>query len=95
MISAVGIAWYRESDYPRILQIMEDADLLHATFLEWQKAAEQAERMSERNGTPIIRAIIDPQEFPAWCRARGLNVDAGARMAFANEFARGLSKHLD
>lgn len=85
----IGIAWYRESDYPRILEIMEDADRLPETFAEWEKAARNGEREGQAKGLTVVRAIIDPQTFPAWCRARGLNVNANGRMAFANAAAKG------
>jgi len=81
-----GIAWYREDDYPRILEIMEDAKVLPATFKQWEQIAKQTESEGEMRGLTVVRAIIDPETFPDWCAARGLNVDAKARIRFANEF---------
>lgn len=87
-LRAVGIAWYRESDYPRILQIMDDAHTLSNTYRQWEKLAEKAERTAKAQNHVVVRAVIDPDTFPAWCTLRGLHVDSRARMAFANEFAR-------
>lgn len=78
-VRAVGLPWYLRQDYPRILDIMEDAENLPATWFEWNKKAERHQRDAERQGHIVIRAVIDPDDFPDWCRTRGLNVDAEAR----------------
>lgn len=86
-VRAVGIPWYFRQDYRRILEIMEDANLLPATYEAWLKAAEGLERRLKKEGHIVVRAEIDPDEFPRWCAAQGLPVDADARGRFANEAA--------
>lgn len=86
-VRALGMAWYNREDYPRILQIMEDADKLSPTFEKWQYAAHKGERELQAKGTLVIRAIIDPDEFIAYCARHNLKVDAQARMRFASERA--------
>lgn len=82
-IRAVGISWFREEDYLRARGIMEDPEKLPGTYLRWQQLTEHQERDLQARGHLVIRAVIDPDEFPAWCRARGLNVDANGRRLFA------------
>lgn len=86
-IRAAGIPWYRREDYPRIRAVMEDAHVLPDTWEEWFKKAKQVRDEMRRKGFIIEQVAIDPEAFAGWCRARGLNVDARARMAFANEEA--------
>lgn len=86
-VRAAGIPWFRREDYDRILDIMEDRDILPATWAEWRKQAAKAESYFRSLGVETVRAILDPGEFPAWCRARGLKVDGKARIAFGNEAA--------
>jgi hypothetical protein len=86
-IRAAGISWYNKDDYQRALRVMIDPQVLPPTYSAWKKKAEAQESKWKSDGVIVIRAIIDPDEFPAWCRARGLNVDAKGRMAFASEFA--------
>lgn len=86
-VRAMGMAWYRRQDYRRILAIMTDADLLPPTYDKWLGKAERYERQEIAKGMMIIRVIIDPDEFAAWCAASGLNIDAKARMNFAAEEA--------
>jgi hypothetical protein len=85
---AIGVPWYVRQDYSRLLAIMEDADVLPPRYDQWLQRAERFERDRLREGQIVVRAIIDPQNFPAWCAARGLNVDAKGRAAFAGEEAR-------
>ena len=82
-ISAMGVPWYRRQDYARILEVMEDAHLLPPTFDKWLYRAEQALKQAVDRGVLPVKAYIDPDQFVAWCRDRGLNVDAAARMQFA------------
>ncbi|MCC6891076.1 MAG: hypothetical protein IT536_21320 [Hyphomicrobiales bacterium] len=86
-IRASGMAWYRREDYPRILEIMEDRQKLYPDFTSWENAAKSGESSMKREGHIVIRALIDPEKFPEWCRKRGLRIDAQARMQFANEVA--------
>lgn len=87
-VSAVGMAWYREEDYPRILKIMDDAHTLPTTYNKWHQLAEKRESQVKREGHFTVRAIIKPDEFLAWCKATGNKVDSSGRMAFANKVAK-------
>ncbi len=84
---AVGLPWFYRQDYGRILEIMEDAAAMPERYDQWLKQAEAFERQVKRAGKVPVRAIVDPGEFPAWCRARGLKIDGKARVQFANEAA--------
>ena len=41
---AVGVAWYREADWPRVKELFPDADKLHDSYAGWLKFAESASR---------------------------------------------------
>ena len=85
-ISVVGIAWYRQEDYERLLSLFVDSNKLASTYEEWLKQAERLTDQLRRTGQAFQKVYIDPDTFPAWCAARGLNIDAKARIRFANEF---------
>ena len=87
-VRAIGIAWYLEDDYAEIRSIMDDGDRLPATWHQWRLDAEQAEKRLRRQGIITVKAYIDPRQFPGWCRARGLDVNAEARQQFAAWCAR-------
>lgn len=86
-VRAVGLVWYRREHYARLRKLFEDGDKLPANFDKWLKLAEQTQQRYERDGFLTVKAYIDPDTFPAWCAARSLNVDARARMEFANHAA--------
>lgn len=84
----IGMVWYRLEDYDAILGMMTDREKLPRTFSEWRMKAETGEKKFRREGKVVVRAFIDPETFPDWCRARSLNIDAEARMLYANTVAK-------
>jgi hypothetical protein len=85
-IRACGIAWYHKEDYKKILEVMEDSHKLPGTFKQWLDSANNGIKRFSSEGRIVEKVYIDPETFPDWCRARSMNVDANARMRFANEF---------
>ncbi|WP_407530665.1 hypothetical protein [Methylobacterium oryzisoli] len=81
----VGMAWYRPEDYTRLRELMQDADRLPDSYDAWRISAEQVEREVTRSGMAVIRVLITPEEFVAWCKERGVQADATARSRFASE----------
>lgn len=86
--SVIGITWYRAEDYDAILRIMSDSHQFPDRFDVWLAKAEAFEKDRASHGYVVVRAVIDPKTFTDWCRSRNLNVDAKARMHFANIGAR-------
>lgn len=86
-LAAIGMVWYEASDYPEILRIMADGNLMPTSHADWQRKAEQQEQTIKNQGYRVIRAVVKPKDFRVWCMARGHNVDAQGRIAFANEQA--------
>lgn len=90
----IGLPWFMKEDYPGILSIMEDSDVLPRTWNKWLMDVEQVEKKLRREGIITIKAYIDPVTFPYWCRVNGLNVDAKARMAYAKAVACEVSRNI-
>ncbi|MDP3417879.1 hypothetical protein [Falsiroseomonas sp.] len=86
-VSAVGMAWYRAETFAEVRASMADAEKLPATFEKFLYAAMKGEEKLRRAGHAVIRVYLDMDEFPAFCRARGLNVDAKGRMEYAAHVA--------
>jgi hypothetical protein len=84
-IRTLGMPWYRRDDWNALLIIFVDATKFPATYDKWRHRAEKAERELERQGMIAERVYLDPAEFAGWCAARGMKVDAAARMNFATE----------
>jgi hypothetical protein len=86
-VSAAGIAWYRSQDYDRLKTMFPDGWKLPDTFEEWLEIAQILYDKLTADGHLVVKAYIDPNTFPEWCRAKGMEMDADARMDFGNDCA--------
>ena len=87
-IFALGLAWYRQEDYPRILTTMVDGCKLPKTFEEWEKKAVLSEKQMIANGHIILRTIIDPDEFVRWCQGKRKLPNAQMRGHYVAEITK-------
>ncbi|MCE1274144.1 MAG: hypothetical protein LWW75_06425 [Chlorobiales bacterium] len=87
VLQVVGIAWYRQETYGRLRAMFEDGDKLPKTYESWLTAANQLRIATEAKGMRVICVDIDPDEFPKWCIANGMSLNAAARMQFSNLMA--------
>ena len=88
----IGMPWYRAEDYARLREMMADPHAMAAGFDAWQASAMNNERVAKDAGLSVVRVLIEPDAFAAWCSARSLPLDGSARMGFAAEAAQGGAK---
>jgi hypothetical protein len=77
-----GMAWYNEKDYPKLRLLFTDgaeATKFPGFYDEWLANAEEAEQREGARGLEVIRAVIEPAAFAAWCKLRKISPDANAR----------------
>jgi hypothetical protein len=86
-VSVTGIGWYRREDYDRLKAMFKDGSKLPDTFDSWLQSAQNLYDKLTGQGHVVVKADIDPDTFPEWCRTRGMEMDAKARMAYGNECA--------
>ena len=55
----VGVAWYREADWPRVKELFPDADELHDSYAEWLQSAEDAIKQIKRTGVAAEPFVIE------------------------------------
>ena len=85
---AVGLIWYKDKeDFLNARAIFTDAFLLPDTYEEFLIKATELIAKIEASGMPVVKAELNPETFPAWCKERSLNVDAHGREAFGNAAA--------
>lgn len=82
-ISAVGVSWYRPETYDSLRAMMADPEVLPATYEKFLYRALKQEEQQRAAGLAVIRVHLDADEFPGFCRERGLDLNAQGRMAFA------------
>jgi hypothetical protein len=44
-------------------------------------------RLVTLEGSKVVREYLDPKTFPAWCKAKGYEMDGAARARYATESA--------
>lgn len=86
-VKVVGMVWYKAEEYDACMRLMTDRDKLHTSYHLWRMDAETGEKRQRRDGKTVVRAFIDPKTFPDWCAARGLDINANARMQYASFIA--------
>ena len=86
-VKAMGMVWYRQEDYQRCKAMFTDGSKLADTFDEWLTAAQTGYDKFDRQGMKVVKAYIDPDTFPEWCRTHHQEMNAQGRGAFANECA--------
>ena len=88
MKKIAGIVWYNdEVVYRRALAIFTDAFNMPSSYEDWLIGVKDTAKEMKRAGWILVRAELDPETFPGWCKARSLNIDAKARGDFGNEVA--------
>jgi hypothetical protein len=75
----IGIAWYRRKDYPALRAILDDAQMLPADHDTWLSKAYSVALLEMALGNDIVKVMIDPAAFLAWCDATRQRVDCRAR----------------
>lgn len=84
------MTWFRSAeDYKAMVALFDDRDSFRSPFEAWLAKASAKEKEIANSGHSVVRAYLDPIEFPIWCADRSLKIDSKARVRFANEVAAG------
>jgi len=78
----LGVGWYRENQWPILLQHVPVQEDLHRTYAEWLEEAN--ERMDElvQAGIQAVKIPVDVHEMIRWCRDQGVALDGKGRSAY-------------
>jgi len=55
---------------------------------QWREKVERSELALKGRGHDVVKAMILPGKFSAWCQSRGLRLNANARKLFASRFSQ-------
>jgi hypothetical protein len=76
------VYWFDRNDYDAIRQLFADDLQLSESFDQWAEAEKQTREMEARGLVPR-KTVINPEEFAAYCAARGLDKNVETLRAFA------------
>jgi len=88
----IGLAFYREEDWGRLLEISEDRGELEDSWLEWRENMKTAEQHIKAVGVSYEFVEIDLDELSAFCCERELGINSESRSLFIEEKIRSLYK---
>ena len=84
--------WYRKEDYPRFLDICDDASNLPDTYDDWFTKTENEFIRVEADGQRAYKVEIRPDDLVAFCQRNKISrIDQHARTGFANHI---LGQHI-
>jgi len=86
-MQGLGVAWFREDDFPRWRSIDPNFQPDHQ---HWLQRMEEVFTRYQAASLPVIRVIIEPNQFLEWSRANDAGVGTEARAAFVACKARPL-----
>ena len=79
MTTVMAVAWLRERDWQRWQSI--DDQLL--PYEGWLRKTESLIVQAERGGTRVVKILVDPDSFVAWCKASGKAINRQSRALYA------------
>lgn len=82
MITPVKLAYYREKDWERFLESIDDRERMHNTWDDWHKAFVKIKMELISQGFYVKDCIIDIDELTVYCKNRGIRNNGKARSQF-------------
>jgi hypothetical protein len=82
MITSLNMAYYREEDWERFLESIDDRDKVHDTWEEWHDEYLKAKTNIVLQGLKVTDWIVDIDELQAYCKDRGFKNTGEARAQF-------------
>ncbi len=79
-LRALALAWLREEDWPRWLEIDPQ---FQPDYQHWLARMEAAFAQHQRIGYKVEKIVVGIDEFLEWSRVNGGKVDTHARAGFA------------
>jgi hypothetical protein len=81
------LAWYREEDWPRLLELASDRQAIEDSHQEWLESAEKTLVLLRRQRVLVEKVIVDVEAAAEWSSEKGRPFDSAARAAFVADVA--------
>jgi hypothetical protein len=82
MINSINLAYYREKDWERFINSIDDRKSMHNTWNEWHRAYLETKINLTLQGFSVNDFVVNLDELEAYCKANGLKNDGKARSQF-------------
>ncbi len=82
MMTSINLAYYREADWERFLESIDDRESMHATWKDWHKAYLKTKKVLISQGLKVNDFVVDIDELQNYCILKGIKNDGKARSQF-------------
>ena len=65
---AVGVAWFRREEWPRLLEVSADRDQFEEIYDEWLQSARDMLLRLGAEGQRVEKVDVGVEELLKWCR---------------------------
>ena len=80
--SVLGLAWYKEEQWPRLLDVSVDGNRLEKTYEQWRRVAQAKFDELKQKGVNVVKVPVEVEDLASWCREMGRVVDGEGRVAY-------------
>jgi hypothetical protein len=85
MIRILNIAYYREEDWSRFIDSIDDRDKMHETWHDWHESYLKARNGLKAQGFKVRKIIVDIDELRQYCIDKGIKNNGQARSMFVSQ----------
>jgi hypothetical protein len=79
-----GILWYTRESYDKMRSLVDDPDMMAATYDEWRLKVERSLELLKKTGVVFHKIKVDPEHFVLWCDTQNIKRDAYARKVYSS-----------
>lgn len=81
-MGGIKLAYYREKDWNRFINMIDDRQSMHDSWEEWHNAFEKSKNDLIKQGFDIVNVIVDLDELAYYCLTHRIPNDGKARSEF-------------
>lgn len=84
----VGFGWYDRAQWLCLTEVVADRAELDDTYEQWERSANDAMNMLERQGHKPQKVFVQVDALVSWCKERGLPIDGQSRSEYVTFMLR-------
>ncbi len=85
MTVEIKLAYYRKSDWEKLMRSIVDRDSMHDTWEEWNREYKRAKKGLRDQGFVVHDMVIEIDALKQYCLERGLKNNGGTRSHYASQ----------
>jgi hypothetical protein len=89
----IGVAWYREDQWPLLKSTASDPEAIEDTYHEWLEHIGKAMKKLKREDYEPVKIDFDVNKFNDWCRINKKDPNGESRAEYTTHFLRIMDKY--